>query len=418
MPGAQRPFQHLPLILRESGPARTSGGGQEDDKSKLNRTTGRGTHSADLRTRATNIVSDWQTTLQRRQQDAMPDLPTSIPLLLEVDPNIELDDLRHFFNFEIVSEYEKGFVIVATEDIDLTLLLQKINDFAGAITGSSTIAKIHELHEDPDRRLRIEQVLSDHLLQEWPALRDDQDYTVDAGVVCLGDFEIEPPPKPRKRETDRQWAHRQAEWSAKRDEVYERWDRLQVQRIAEVETIVYAYNGQILSITDDSFSNPAVLPDSFSLRIKVNGKGLKDFVLNYPYLFEVVEPDDVREPERRPPQLHAEEANPDLQPPLPDAPAVCVIDSGMQEQHRLLGPAIDSSASRCFLPGHSATDVADYVLNGGHGTRVAGAVLYGETIPRSGQHHFSCWIQNARVLDDRCSLPERLFPPELMRRGD
>ena len=111
-----------------------------------------------------------------------------MPLLLEVDPGLELDELRHFFQFEIVSEHEDGFVIVASEDVDLNLFLQKINDFAGAVRGSAGVAKIHELHEDPDRRLRLERILSERLLAEWPQLRDDETYICDAGIVCLARF--------------------------------------------------------------------------------------------------------------------------------------------------------------------------------------------------------------------------------------
>ena len=50
-----------------------------------------------------------------------------------------------------------------------------------------------------------------------------------------------------------------------------------------------------------------------------------------------------------------------MRPPADDAPTVCVIDSGIQEGHRWLAPAIDSATSRCFLPGVEPDDVADYV---------------------------------------------------------
>ena len=50
-----------------------------------------------------------------------------------------------------------------------------------------------------------------------------------------------------------------------------------------------------------------------------------------------------------------------MHPPAESAPTVCVIDSGIEEGHRWLEPAIDSDTSRCFLPGVAADDVADYV---------------------------------------------------------
>ncbi len=102
-------------------------------------------------------------------------------------------------------------------------------------------------------------------------------------------------------------------------------------------------------------------------------------------------------------------------PPPADAAAVCVIDSGIQEEHRLLAPALDRDTSHCFLPDTPPDRVADYVRPGGHGTRVAGAVLYGEEVPRSGQPALDLWVQNARVLDDNCSMPVELFPPAAIR---
>ena len=59
--------------------------------------------------------------------------------------------------------------------------------------------------------------------------------------------------------------------------------------------------------------------------------------------------------------------------------------------------------------------VADEVAPGGHGTRVAGAVLYGEDIPADGAPQLPFWIQNARVLDAQNAMPVELFPPEALR---
>ena len=53
------------------------------------------------------------------------------------------------------------------------------------------------------------------------------------------------------------------------------------------------YEAEILHLIDGAPFDAAVLPDSFTVRLKISGKGLKDFVLNYPYVFEVVEPEDI-----------------------------------------------------------------------------------------------------------------------------
>ncbi|MEH1960294.1 MAG: S8 family peptidase [Nostoc sp.] len=95
-----------------------------------------------------------------------------------------------------------------------------------------------------------------------------------------------------------------------------------------------------------------------------------------------------------------------------NAPKVCIIDSGIQERHPLLKAAIDSVNSISWVPGE-INKTADYV-NGGHGTSVAGAVLYPRTIPRTEGKNCIFWIQNARVLDEKCKLPKQLFPPNLL----
>jgi Subtilase family len=190
-----------------------------------------------------------------------------------------------------------------------------------------------------------------------------------------------------------------------------------MRREQEVEGFVDAYNGEIVHLVDGAPFDAAVLPDSFTVRVRIVGRGLKDFVLNYPYIFEVVEPEDVALPQL--PRASAAQPPPAVAPVAPDAdaPAVCVIDSGIQEGHPLLQPAIDQPTSRCFLPGVAPNDVADYVAPGGHGTRVAGAVLYGETVTAAGAPQLPFWIQNARVLDQHNAMPQELFPPHALRRA-
>jgi len=43
---------------------------------------------------------------------------------------------------------------------------------------------------------------------------------------------------------------------------------------------------------------PPCYPTVFTIRIKINGKGLKDFILNNAFIFEVVEPEDILLPQR------------------------------------------------------------------------------------------------------------------------
>jgi hypothetical protein len=326
-----------------------------------------------------------------------------------------LDVLREKFAFEIVAEQEEGYVIVASEDIELTPFLAMVNEFAVQVHGSARIAEVHRLFDDPEQTDRLRRTLSDYMFALWPTIDDAQTYFVDIGIACAGNQEIPAAPKRGKRATDADWAGKELEWSQARAAAYNAWDEIKSRREAEIEEFARFYEAEILRLVDGADFNAAVLPDSFTVRLKIVGRGLKDFVLNYPFVFEVVEPDDIAL--TTPPGHEGPEFAPGAAPAPPDAdaPAVCVIDSGIQEGHSLIQPAIDQATSYCFLPQANPTDVGDFVSPGGHGTRVAGAVLYGETIPSDGTPQLPSWIQNARVLDSNNSMPVEMFPPEVIR---
>lgn len=407
-------FEHLPLLLRYRGRAKLRGGGSPSPQTIANRNA-RAVHSASLGASANAISTNWKSQDAQRRTQNLPVLPAGKPILVKVDPGLDLDVLRDKFDFEIVAELEEGFVLVASEDIDLTAFTQMVTAFAVKVHGSATIASVHKLYDDPNQADRLQRVLSEGLLRLWPNIANDQMFVVDVGVACTGTSEIPKEPTRGKRDTDASWAKKQAEWAQLRSDVYEAWERLCDERQNELIAFVSGYGAEIMHLVQDDAVAVAVLPDSFSARLKIRGVGLRDLVLNYPYVFEVVEPEDIALPQYSDADGAAPLRAPAPLPPPTDSPAVCVIDSGIQEGHVLLAPAIDSATSRCFLPGATPTDVADYVAPGGHGTRVAGAVLYGETVPEDGQPQLPFWIQNARVLDQQNRMPEELFPPSVIR---
>jgi hypothetical protein len=412
MPGQQ--FDYLPLLRTYKGRARLGGGGSTSPQTVANRNV-RQAHSATLDAAALAFSANWKASKSLRQatDSTLPEVPAGVPLLLEVDPSLDLDALRHYFDFEIVAEQEDGFVIVASEDIDMATFRDKVRGFAVEIRGSATIAEVHRLHtNDADRLARI---LSDHLLGIWGQIGDDDPYIVDIGIACTGTMAIPKRPKRGKRTKDAEWAEQEFKWSEQRAAAYREWEDLQIERETALGRFVTFYQGEILHLVDGADFEAGVLPDSFTARIRISGKGLKDIVLNYPYVFEVVEPEDIALPQNAgqaaaQPQLEVAPVTPGA-----DAPAVCVIDSGIQEQHLLLQPAVDQASSHCFLPDRTPTDVGDEVAGGGHGTRVAGAVLYGEEVAKAGTPQLPYWIQNARVLDANNRLPETVFPAEAMR---
>jgi hypothetical protein len=98
--------------------------------------------------------------------------------------------------------------------------------------------------------------------------------------------------------------------------------------------------------------------------------------------------------------------------PHEDAPTVGIIDSGIQENHPLIGNAVLTTASRSFIPG-ATTDTSDHVAPIGHGTGVAGAVLFPDPDhcrPNATGRH-PCWLINLRVLDHNNNIPTSLSHP-------
>ncbi len=377
-------FEHLPLLLRYRDRAKLRGGGSLSPQTVANRNA-RAAHSASLGGAANTLTANWRAHDASRQEQDLPVLPAGKPILVKVDPGLDIDVLHGKFEFEIVAEQEEGYVLVASEDIDLTAFTQMVTAFAAQIHGSATIASVHKLYDDPNQADRVQRVLSEGLFQLWPNIPGDREFVVDVSVACIGTKEIPDEPNRGKRDSDADWAKKQADWARLRAEAYEAWEQLCEDRQTELIAFVRGYDAVVMEMTHDGGPAIAVLPDSFSVRLRIRGIGLKDLILNYPYIFEIVEPEDIALPQYASEDGAAPLKAPEPRPPSDEAPAVCVIDSGIQEAHVLLAPAIDTTTSRCFLPGTAPTDIADYVRPGGHGTRVAGAVLYGETVPSDGQ---------------------------------
>lgn len=407
-------FEHLPLILRDTGPTRVPPAPIPPDPATEQNKSNRQAHFQKLNTNASSLSTAWKTNQQARLQSGLPSTDVGIPLLLQIDTSLTLDDLRRQFKFEVISEQEDGYVIVASEDVDLTEFQRRIAEFSTA-AGSSNVAKIHELSADATQRERLERILTETLLSEWDSMDPSSDYICDVSVACVGNWEVPSRPKRNPRWKDETWARKENEWSSQRLEAYDRWDQLKDDRLGAIRRIVDHYQAEVLQDIDNVDAESFGLPDSFTLRLRISGRGLQDLLLNFPYIFEVTEPDDIETPQQIARQTREIESAVQLEPPNDDAPVVCVIDSGIQEEHLLIEHAIDKATSRCFLEGAAITDVGDYVRNGGHGTRVAGAVIHGNAVPTSGSVPTDAWVQNARVLDAQCEMPIRMVPASVIQ---
>lgn len=404
-------FQHLPLPFILSDRAFLKGGGKQPEQ-YLNNRDNRVQHGNALALAARNIATFWGERQRARSAQELPSLPVGVPILLKVEPDIDLDFLRSTFGFEIVSEQEDGYVIVSSEEINLATFVEKVEAFARNEGRTGNSAKVYEVLEDRTLETRLERLLSEKLREQWPHINDHTEYVVDFGIECVGTIVLSELKPKTDDENDLQYEMRKRRWEQKKSEAYEKWDELRIEREEQFITIVESYEGEVLDLIDGV---AIFLPDSFSVRVRISGVGLKDLVLNYPFLFEVTEPDILMEEVSG---IYEQVPNPMLEIIAPDdnAPLICVIDSGIQEEHTLLRNALDNATSECFIPGKPSTDVADYVDNGGHGTRVAGAILYPQEIPRQGRYKLPCWIRNARVLDEHNRLIDDIFPPALISK--
>jgi hypothetical protein len=407
-------FPHIQLSLAKEGIAAPQGRGRKKDPQTLANSGDRWGHGSRLKSSVSSITANWKDTQEKREEEEQPELPKSRRIILKVDPNSFDPESLKSYGIELIAEIEDGYIIGASADLKLSELRKKIGKFIREEHGGGKIAEIWELI---DGIKKPEYILSPELMAHWDLVKDGQIYTVDVGIACVGiKSKLPNCPKRETNESDEHFEKRVNRWIEKRQLTDQEWEAIAWERQDEFEFFIQAYQGSIIKGFQDEggIIGTARLPDSFSCRLQISGKGLKDLVFNFPYLFDVSEPDEFAEFKvEREALSDVDTPTFKLQAPKLNAPKVCVIDSGIQERHPLLKAAIDSDNSRSWVP-KETDQTADYVSHGGHGTRVAGAVLYPITIPRIGKEKAICWIQNARVLAVDCKLPKQLFPPKLL----
>ena len=397
-------FTHLPLPLLFQGKPKLRPGRAGSAQTKRN-TANRIAHGGYVKRRSAELSRFWKERRAERSENALPEMETGIPILLEIDPSADIDFLRGL-GFEIVCEIEEGFIIVATEDVDLSVLNEKADAFIANVTvRCNSPAKVYALCEDGDR---LKRVLSKDLYEKWATISPDEVYIIDIGVSCCGNIELPKRPKREDDETDEHYSVREQRWMEKFSAAYMTWDEIKMKREETIESFVSDYDGEIMQLAD-GISEMTDLPDSFSARLKISGKCLLDLVLNFAYIFEASEAETIVMGEA-PENNDSLTENVQIEAPIQSASIVCVMDSGIQEKHKYLAPAIISDESVSLLPNNLNT--SDEVAGGGHGTRVTGAVLYPRTIPSDGIYHLPCWIRNMRILDENNCLPEDVYPPK------
>ena len=385
-------FPHLRFVQKVVGRPRFFGGGDENEKSKENKQN-RQKHSSYLSGKTTNINREWERELDEREVQGLPPLDRNfVPVFLQINPDLitnvfELENL----GIEIISEENEGFIIGASLD-GLRTLNEKISGFIKKEHGTGIVADLWEIIEG--RNWKPQHILSEELYRKWSDIQDEEILQLEVSVAFDKPLRKEPDPSKQGGVT----RHRKY-----RKEQEER-DKLLLQRQDHFEQFI-RYYGELTSEIIE-------LEDSFACEIEITGKGLRDLVYNYQFVFDVTEKEEVEEFGG-----HVEEEQSvdfEILPPGDDDPEVGIIDSGIMEGHKYIAPAIRSARSASYVDGDSST--ADHVLGGGHGTKVAGAVLYPAGVSNlPTPYQLPCFIRNIRILDGGNRLLNA-FPASLMKR--
>ena len=292
------------------------------------------------------LIDDWTEQNNARLADNRPELPNSdiIPIFLQVDSNLFDAEQLYSFGIEVIAEEDGGYIIGASGD-NFTSLKEKIDKFIkkeGKFKDKA--AQLWNIIQG--NQWRIDYILSDELKAKWDQIEDDEVMLVDISVACY--IKISKAPSRKEGETVRQYEKRYDKWLIKKTQFDILRGDLEMQRQDDLDDFINKIRGE-------RKSDFVGYDDSFSCRVQFSGEALKDFVLNYQYLFDVSEYDALtyEHPET------GEESFIEVEfiAPAGDSPKICVIDSGIQEEHRLIADAIETGVSKSYLPGNDS--VAD-----------------------------------------------------------
>lgn len=399
-------FPHLKLPFKVEGSAKTNRGGSRDENSKAiteKNKTYRAEHGSYLGSSAKELIVNWEKIREEKKSEGIT-LPNSndIPIFLRVDTEVFNIDNFKLWGIELISEEENGYIIGASTD-NLNAFFENVNDFINEKgQRKDKAAQIWEIVTDESSRIR--QLLKGELGEIWETIVDEEIYTVQIGVSCISINTKEYPVRD-KFDSEIKFLQKVDEYHANLRALQLERDEKQMKREGDIEGYLAIYSGELNDIWDSE-------TDAIYFKITIKGKGLKDLVQTYQYVFEVSL--DTKYDLEHEHSVLMDDYNIEIIPPDSNAAKVCVIDSGIQENHRLIESAIDKASSRSYVDGDSTT--IDYVKQSGHGTKVAGAVLYPSLIPKTGKVKLESIIQNARILNHKNEISLSKFEPSLIEQ--
>jgi hypothetical protein len=385
-------FPHLKFIEKITGKPRLFGGGAPNERTDKNKAD-RLNYGNNLLQKTSNIKQNWADLTSKREAENLAPLTADIiPIFLQINPDLINSDFDlQNFGIEIISEEDDGFIIGASLD-SLESLEEKINGFISEKYGSGAIANLWEIKDGNREEWTPNRILSEYLLENWNKIEDNEIYQIEVSIAF--DRPLKKEPDPNKK------------GGAKR---LERYRNLQIDRDDQLRAREEHFDKFILEYGKIT-SSLVYLEDSFACTAEITGKGLKDLVFNYPFVFEVSEVEEIEIAQNG--QEDGVNFEFEILPPNEDSPEIGLIDSGIMENHKYINAAIKNENSKSYINGDDS--VADKVSGGGHGTRVAGAILYPKGVSfTTTPYKLPCFIRNLRVLDKDNYLATK-FPAELM----
>lgn len=399
-------FQHLTLVqVVKKKPFIGHGGGPKKSDRTLYNIEHKQEHFDKLTSQIQTLRENWERDIVEREEAGLPDLPQKnvLPLFLQIDIAKNVEALKSF-GIEIISEEEDGFIIGANAD-EFKVFNDRLDQF---LTESNkkfkdSAAGVLEVLTEPTERLK--RILSSDLLQKWETIEEVPEIVIYVAISSY--LKIPDYPAQKEGQTDESYNAAVERWQTR----YRNWqfakDDLQRERENAFEEFIKIYRAEFVS----HLGQYTEFDDGFGCKIRISGIGLKELALRFPFLFSIEEHDP----------LYSFQGTSELErllemeiiPPDQNSPRVCVIDSGIQEGHKLLASAIDGGLSISYVPNDE--DSFDKVSNGGHGTRVAGALLFPNGINGDKNVQAPFWVQNARILNDQNKVDSNLNEADLMK---
>src|SRR5690606_9158817 len=233
-------FDHLSLPYRLTGlynspygPGKQQVITEPGEQTIYNREN-RAEHGAKLKGKSSQITEDWEQEQVVRKEGSLPEIPSAVPLFLQIDPSLFDPDSLSSFGIEVISEEEDGFVIGASADLNLSTLNDKIEKFIkeeGKFKDKA--AQLWDIVTG--KQWRLDRILSKPLLEKWDAIDEAEVLVVDIAIACHTHVPAYPARGDETQVSDAEYGKKVAKWEEKWAKKIEERDGMAFQRQGELE---------------------------------------------------------------------------------------------------------------------------------------------------------------------------------------